>query len=124
MAEIAFSSERVRIKPMEDPHVEYLREFENACDPLPEDGDWEESFELKEIARDLLITGTAKWHGQHVWLREIADGLDYLGWLAHIEFCCDDESEWQGYGKGVCVADAVLAALIQLEVELLLYGND
>jgi len=109
---------------MNDPHVEYLRNFENSCEPLPEVGAWEESGELKDIARELLITGTAKWNNQNVWLREIADGLDYFGWLAHIEFCRDDESEWQGYGKGVCVADAVLAALIQLEVEIMLCGDD
>lgn len=120
LAEIAFSSERVKIKPMEDPHVEYLREFESACDQLPEESDWEESFELKDTAQDLLIAGCVEWNQGNVLLREITDGLDYEGWLCHLVFYDANERDFHGYGKGVCVADSVLAALVQIEVELML----
>lgn len=105
---------------MEDPHVKYLREFENACDPLPEESDWEESFELKDTVQDLLIAGCVEWNKGNVFLREITDGLDYEGWLCHLVFHDAEEIAFHGYGKGLCVADSVLAALVQLEVNLML----
>jgi hypothetical protein len=108
---------------MNDPHVEYLRNFENSCEPLPEESDWEESGELKDIARELLVCGFVEWNGGQLWLREVVDGLDCLGWLARIEFCRDDESDLDACGKGACPGDAVLAALVQIEVELMINSS-
>lgn len=105
---------------MEFTHEEHLQNFESICRPLPEESDWEESTELKDMVHELLTCGFENWNGGTLWLREIADGYDYDGWLCHLNFYDEEDKDFHAYGKGHCVADSVFAALIQLEVDLML----
>ena len=94
----------------EDLHEQYRLTIEDIAKPF--DLDEMEYEHIKEWTRELLIGGFLdddQWT-ETLWLREVFDGCDYAGWIAVVSYGDD-----RFYGKGACPADAVYAALAQIE---------
>lgn len=109
----------------EDPYLNHLRTVESLSEPLPTGGTWDESVAMKNHVDALLYVGHSDLdNGGSIHLREIVDGLDYNGFICSLGFSGYDEWECDVYGRGKCVADSVLAALVQLEVELMLKDSE
>lgn len=98
----------------EDPEVTYLREFEDQCLPLPEEGNWEESDSFDANCSDLFYDGVTEMGDKIITLSALCDGL------TECFLCCLTADGLQAYGKGKRPSDAILAALLQIEVDLML----
>ena len=102
----------------EDPHVTRLREFESLCEPLPDEeewGDWSEGEEMKRAASELFFYGCADFGSVTVAIDELVDGISEC-FLCRLRSISDVES----YGRGRTPANAILAALVHMEVVLML----
>ena len=97
--------------------VEYLQAFESECQSLPSRDDWEESQDLKRHVEEILFDGITELNGFVITLSALCDGL------SECFICCLRSNLIEAYGKGETPAMAVFAALVQIEVEIMILNQ-
>jgi len=97
--------------------VKYLQSLESECLTLPSDDDWNESEDLKHHVKELLFNGITEIKGFVITLSALCDGLSKC-------FICHLRSNLiEAYGKAETPACAVFAALVQIEVEIMILAQ-
>jgi hypothetical protein len=95
---------------------EYLEELARASYKLPTDDSWDERDDLKKITRRLLTSGLCHL-GRNEVILDLVSRLPDESWVATLY---NEGTDTTVYGNGDIVADAVLAALVQMEVEIMI----